>query len=46
VERFREALGRAGKLRAVVLEWIPEATGQAAAAQFAGDFARARSMLC
>lgn len=43
---FAKALGRAGKLRAVVLEWIPEAMGQAAPVQFAADFARARSMLC
>jgi uncharacterized protein (UPF0276 family) len=43
---FARALPRAPNLRAVVLEWLPEGMTAAAAAQFAADFARARSMLC
>ena len=43
---FAAALPRAQNLRAVVLEWFPEAMDASAAAVFAADFARARSVLC
>jgi uncharacterized protein (UPF0276 family) len=43
---FGKALPRAKNLRAVVLEWFPEAMDEAAGRQFARDFERARSMLC
>ncbi|HEX6813863.1 MAG TPA: DUF692 family protein [Planctomycetota bacterium] len=43
---FGTALQRASNLRAVVVEWMPDAMGAGAAAAFAADFARARSMLC
>lgn len=39
-------LARASNLRAVVLEWFPDAMDAAAAAVFAADFARARSLVC
>lgn len=39
------ALPRARGLRAVVLEWFPEAMDEGAAAAFAADFDRTRSML-
>ena len=44
-QAFASALDRASNLRAVVLEWFPEAMDDGAAAVFAGDFARAESML-
>lgn len=42
---FASALPRAANLRAVVLEWFPDAMDAAAGRQFAEDFARARAML-
>jgi hypothetical protein len=43
---FAAALPRARNLRAVVLEWFPEAMDARAGEVFAADFARARSVLC
>jgi hypothetical protein len=43
---FARALRRAPNLRAVVLEWLPDGFGPAAAAQFAADFERAREAVC
>lgn len=43
---FDAALPRAVNLRAVVLEWLPDDFDDAAAAQLAADFARARDLLC
>ncbi|HEX5051705.1 MAG TPA: DUF692 family protein [Planctomycetota bacterium] len=40
---FERALATAGNLRAVVLEWLPDAMDEAAAARFAVDVARARA---
>jgi len=42
---FAQAIRRAPHLRAVVLEWLPDAIDDGAAAALARDFARARSML-
>ncbi len=41
-----DVLARAVNLRAVVLEWYPDAMDAAAAAVFAADFERARSVVC
>ncbi len=42
---FERALTRAGNLRAVVLEWFPDAMDEAAGRAFAADFERARSIV-
>lgn len=42
---FDLALARAGNLRAVVLEWIPDAMDERAGAAFAADFAHAAAVL-
>lgn len=43
---FERSLPRARNLRAVILEWFPEAMDEAAGRQFAADFEHARRILC
>lgn len=45
-QAFENALPRAEGLRAVVLEWFPEAIDESTARVFADDFERARRILC